>query len=360
MDELSHSYVRMVCGPQAQLDNPKAVVDFVDELKSIVEKSSQPRRNFLIDASTPHGDVMITESSAMKPSVGWVTLPVTEGIRQGVHEWCITIVNQGETTDGSGLMIGLIPKNFSKYDSFISQGGGWCISRAGKFYGHWKRRDSSTSTISFGTGDRVIFTFDYKAAMMTVRVGSKSVVGELNSLTGEVFPAASLHYRNQHIRYDYHIVHDAHVKKIDWLGKHVLPQVASFVPLTSSQLYALQLNHYVFSPVFQDDDDDTGASSTTADSKEFSFSSPKVFQARLDIVKGAIRAVRSNAKVLRSKDIGVRSSLTPAMLREQQSELQNSSSDQGASANCGAIILIHLLFDSLSRRTPVSGVLVER
>ena len=59
--------------------------------------------------------------------VGWVTVHATEPISSGVHEWSIKIESQGETSDGSGLMLGIVPKTFNRYDSFISQGGGWSV-----------------------------------------------------------------------------------------------------------------------------------------------------------------------------------------------------------------------------------------
>eukprot|EP00754_Rhynchopus_humris_P051646 Rhum_TRINITY_DN9658_c1_g1::Rhum_TRINITY_DN9658_c1_g1_i1::g.34578::m.34578 len=164
------------------------------------------RRNtsFLIDATTPHGDVLVNENRAIKPATGWVTVHALEPITQGVHEWSIKIENQGETSDGSGLMLGVVPKSFCRYDSFISQGGGWCLSRAGKFYGQWKRVEGvgSANPLVFCTGDTVLFELDMEAARLTVTVGDRFVVGEVSKLTPEVFPAVSLHYRQQHVYFE--------------------------------------------------------------------------------------------------------------------------------------------------------------
>ncbi|CAC9466896.1 SPRY_domain/HECT-domain_(ubiquitin-transferase)_-_putative [Leishmania infantum] len=251
MDQLSSLYVRMASGAHSQIHNPSSVMGFVDQMQSRMEKSSAPRKNYLIDSSTPHSDTVIAESSALKPSVGWVTLQVTEGIRRGIHEWGIKIEHHGESNDGSGLMLGIVPKNFTKYDTFISQGGGWCLSRAGKFYGHWRRTDSGGGVLTFGTGDRVVLTLDYDAAVMTVRVGDKTVVGELSGLTMEVFPAISLHYRHQHVRFDHHAVRETAEQHLPWLQRQAFPFAPAFLPLSFSEVQRLPLNSYLFSNLFQ-------------------------------------------------------------------------------------------------------------
>ncbi|CAJ1041121.1 putative SPRY domain/HECT-domain (ubiquitin-transferase) [Leishmania shawi] len=251
MDQLSSLYVRMASGSHSQLHNPISVIGFVDQMQSRMEKSSAPRKNYLIDSSTPHSDTVIAESSALKPSVGWVTLQVTEGIRRGIHEWGIKIEHHGESNDGSGLMLGIVPKNFTKYDTFISQGGGWCLSRAGKFYGHWRRTDTGGGVLTFGTGDRIVLTLDYDAAVMTVRVGDKMIVGELSGLTMEVFPAISLHYRHQHVRFDHHAVRETAEKHLPWLQRQAFPFAPAFLPLRFADVQRLPLNSYLFSNLFQ-------------------------------------------------------------------------------------------------------------
>lgn len=252
MDQLSSMYVRMASGAHSQLHHPASVMAFVDQMQSRMEKSSAPRRSYLIDPSTPHSDVVIAESSALKPSVGWVTLQVTEGIRRGIHEWGIKIEHQGESNDESGLMLGIVPKSFSKYDTFISQGGGWCLSRAGKFYGHWRRTDTGGGALTFGTGDRVVLTLDYDAAVMTVRVGEKVVVGELSGLTMEVFPSVSLHYRHQHVRFDYHAIRETSTQHLPWLQRQACPFAPAYMPLRFHEVQSLPLHSYLFSNLFQD------------------------------------------------------------------------------------------------------------
>ncbi|KAG5484413.1 hypothetical protein LSCM4_07980 [Leishmania orientalis] len=251
MDQLSSLYVRMASGAHSQMHNPSCVMGFVEQMQSRMEKSSAPRKNYLIDPSTPHSDTVISESSALKPSVGWVTLQVTEGIRRGIHEWGIKIEHHGESNDGSGLMLGIVPKSFNKYDTFISQGGGWCLSRAGKFYGHWRRTDTGGGVLTFGTGDRVVLTLDYDAAVMTVRVGDKTVVGELSGLTMEVFPAISLHYRHQHVRFDHHAVRETAEQHLPWLQRQAFPFAPAFLSLSFGEVQRLPLNSYLFSTIFQ-------------------------------------------------------------------------------------------------------------
>ena len=168
----------------------------------------------------------------MKPGLGWVTTHVTESLRRGKHEWGISIEHQGETNDGSGLMLGIVPKTFSKFDSFISQGGGWCLSRAGKIYGHWRRVDpANTVPLTFGTGDKVIFTLDFDTSRMSVRVGDRTLVGDINGLTADVYPAVSLHYRHQHVRFEYHKVHDRLGKTQSWTERFSFPGAAVHLPL---------------------------------------------------------------------------------------------------------------------------------
>ena len=181
----------------------------------------QRTASFLIDATTPHGDVLINENRAIKPATGWVTVHATEPISSGTHEWSIKIENQGETSDGSGLMLGVAPRSFCRYDSFISQGGGWCLSRAGKFYGQWKRVEGvgSSTPLVFGTGDTVVFELDTETARLTVTVGDRFVVGEIAKLTPEVFPAASLHYRQQHIYFDTRRLKQRQTTETGWFQK---------------------------------------------------------------------------------------------------------------------------------------------
>src|SRR5689334_11347186 len=102
--------------------------------------------SFLIDGTTPRQDVEILHfNTARNMRVGWITLHSVNSIgRSGVYEWAIRIDAEGDNPDGSGLMLGIVPVPFARYDSFVSQGGGWCISRAGKFYGNWMRLSAST------------------------------------------------------------------------------------------------------------------------------------------------------------------------------------------------------------------------
>ncbi|RNF12537.1 putative ubiquitin-protein ligase [Trypanosoma rangeli] len=359
MDELSMQYLRMANGPHGQLHDPADVVNFVEQMQLVVERSSAPRRNFLLDTTTPRGDVIITEASAMKPGNGWITLQVTEGIRRGVHEWCVKIEHQGETTDGSGLMLGIVPKSFAKYDSFISQGGGWCLSRAGKFYGHWRRQDNNLSVV-FGAGDRVVFILDYEAARMTVRVGDKSVVGEISNIAPEVYPAISLHYRHQFVRFEYHKVHDRHAKKLNWIERFAFPHASVYLPLTPDQLEKVPLDSYVFSSLFNEKGGQPGRWIQRQGSATFSsipldeaipiseeYETARAASARLTVVLRAIQAVRRYCGGgVTPVEVFLDRNITAEALRKNWHALSSRSAasrdGMDAALNCGALVLIHM------------------
>ncbi|CBH17265.1 hypothetical protein, conserved [Trypanosoma brucei gambiense DAL972] len=380
MDGLSTQYLQMANGPQSQMHDPVSVVNFVDQMQLAFERSTAPRKNFLLDSTTPRGDAIITEVSAMKPGNGWVTLQVTEGIRRGVHEWGVTIENQGETTDGSGLMLGIVPKSFSKYDSFISQGGGWCLSRAGKFYGHWRRHEANAS-VTFGTGDRVIFILDYEAARMTVRVGDKYVVGEISNIAPEVFPAVSLHYRHQFVRFEYRKVHDRQSKKLNWIERLAFPHATVFLPLTRQQLEDVPLGSYVFSPLFAEGQgcapprkrqgEHGPATCESLDTEErgaklhCDYEAHSAAKARLTVVLRAIQAVRrycTNGVVAAHTFLD--RNVTAEMLRSQRHALATRGSDRrgggDAAVDCGALILIHMFSHSSMTVTGVTMLPVLR
>ena len=60
-------------------------VDHVAQSMEVVEVPTQEQKNFVIDSATPHGDTVLTETSVLKPSVGWVTVHATEGLTGGCH-----------------------------------------------------------------------------------------------------------------------------------------------------------------------------------------------------------------------------------------------------------------------------------
>jgi hypothetical protein len=224
-DEIDRDCLQLVL----QTDGLMAQSEALDAITAKVDAAADMQRSretFLIDPTTPHGDSVISESSLYKSSLGWVTVHATEALRSGVHEWAVKIENQGESGDGSGLMLGIVPKTFNRYEAFISQCGGWCISRAGKLYGNWRRVDTNTNVVSlvFGTGDRVVFELDLDAGRMTVRVGDKCIVGEFSDLpeNPEVYPAISCHYRNQSVRFDYRRVVDRNTRRASWIDRGLI------------------------------------------------------------------------------------------------------------------------------------------
>ncbi|CCW66746.1 unnamed protein product [Phytomonas sp. Hart1] len=298
MDRHSLQYVLMISGQQNQLHNPNAIVNFSEQMQAVIMRGSTPRKNFLIDTTTPRGDVVITEDSAMKSVNSWVTFKVTEGIQRGLHEWSVYIENQGETSDGSGLMLGIIPQNFNKYDSFISQGGGWCLSRAGKFYGNWRRQDSNVPTLTYGTGDHVVFLLNYDNATMMVRVGNTYVIGEIHNLSTEVFPAISLHYRQQVVRFEYHLVCENSVtKQSDWMQRGVLTSAAAFIPMTYEHIERMPLASYLYSEAFKNSPVECISSerrgvTNEKDAKIMPYDSVEASRARLLTLANAFAAIR--------------------------------------------------------------------
>ena len=347
MEETDAEFVDMVVSLSGNLHNASNVQSFVDRMRTVADVNASTRKNFLFDSTTPHGDVIITESSAMKPGIGWVTVHVTESIRRGVHEWAVKVDHQGETSDGSGLMLGIVPKNFSKFDSFISQGGGWCLSRAGKFYGHWRRVDNNTSVSSlvFNTGDRVVFTLDVEAARMTVKVGDRYVVGELSNLCSEVYPAVSLHYRHQHVRMEYHKIHDRHAKRLHWIERGTFPAAPLYMPLTSRHMSLVPLDVYVFSSVFSALTADAETQRRHAESTALKYPGESVSQNRLSVAMRAFDAVARYSKAgLGHMEDRLGIELTPELLRGQVALSSTAAnSDRNFLVNCGALLMVHML-----------------
>lgn len=157
---------------------------------------------FDFDATSPHPGVAITDGVASRDSNGgWVTLRSTQPLTPACHQWAIRIVDQGEGNDGSGLMIGLIPKLQQHAapmlgSKYISELGGWCVSRAGESYGSWK-----CERVAFGSGSVVEFDVDFSAKTVTIVCGKETAIGHIPGLgeMDEVFPAVSLYYMNQKV-----------------------------------------------------------------------------------------------------------------------------------------------------------------
>eukprot|EP00659_Diplonema_papillatum_P001396 gene1396-2146_t len=155
---------------------------------------------FQLDTSTPHPGVRIEDDMAVKDTNGgWVTLKATKALSPGNHQWAVKIVDQGDGTDGSGLMVGLLPiltpANAATCLSskYISEMGGWCISRAGQTYGNWK-----CSRLSFHAGAVVELDVDFAKECISLSCGREKVVGAIAGLRDvEVYPAVSLYYINQ-------------------------------------------------------------------------------------------------------------------------------------------------------------------
>lgn len=159
---------------------------------------------FEIDVCTPHPGVAIQSSSAQRDTNGgWVTLRSKEPLTATNHQWAVRVLHHGESLDASGLMLGLLPQLSSQMiramgSKYISELGGWCISRAGDPYGEWK-----CECIPYGTGSVVEFDFDAASGNLYIVCGKRFVSGHISSLTDAdaVYPAFSLYYLNQKVAF---------------------------------------------------------------------------------------------------------------------------------------------------------------
>lgn len=157
---------------------------------------------FDVDLFTPHPGVAIDGASAQRETNGgWVTLRARTPLTAATHQWGIRIVDQGEGNDGSGLMLGIVPQLSSQSTSsmgnkYISELGGWCLSRAGDSYGAWK-----CDRLPFSTGCVVEFDWDASTGSLYIVCGKKKVTGHIPSLTelDVIYPAFSMYYLNQKV-----------------------------------------------------------------------------------------------------------------------------------------------------------------
>lgn len=159
---------------------------------------------FEVDPFTPHPGVAIDGSSAQRETNGgWVTLRSKEPLSSSNRQWAMRVVDQGDGTDESGLMIGLLPElntqsASSMSNKYISELGGWCLSRAGDTYGSWK-----CEKIPFRTGCVIEFDWDATTMMLYIVCGKKKVTGHIPNLSPSdvVYPAFSMYYLNQKLTF---------------------------------------------------------------------------------------------------------------------------------------------------------------
>lgn len=157
---------------------------------------------FEVDTTTQHPGVVVDGAVACRETNGgWVTLRSTQPLTAENHQWAIKVIDQGEGTDGSGLMVGLLPRvspgNANAMGSkYISELGGWCISRAGESYGAWK-----CDKMPYATGSVVEFDLDIPAKTLYIVCGKERAVAHIPSLhdDDEVYPAFSMYYLNQKV-----------------------------------------------------------------------------------------------------------------------------------------------------------------
>ena len=159
---------------------------------------------FEIDSTSPHPGIIIDgQVASRETNGGWVTLRSTKPLTSDNHQWAVKVLDHGEGNDGSGLMLGLLPKlNSSNVASmgskYVSELGGWCFSRAGESYGSWK-----CEKVPFRSGDVIEFDLDVAAKTLQVVCGKERAIGHIGSLTDadELFPAFSMYYLNQKLRF---------------------------------------------------------------------------------------------------------------------------------------------------------------
>jgi len=157
---------------------------------------------FELDSTTLHPGVVIDSDGVATRDTngGWVTLRATQPLTPQCHQWAVKILDHGEGADGSGLMLGLMPKVHphnagSLASKYISELGGWCISRAGECYGSWK-----CERLSFSTGCVVEFDLDFSTKQLHIVCGKDHAIGHIPQLTDdELYPAVSLYYMNQKV-----------------------------------------------------------------------------------------------------------------------------------------------------------------
>ena len=159
---------------------------------------------FTIDTSTPHPGVRIEDEVVIKDTNGgWVTLRSSKALSPGNHQWGVKVVDQGDGADGSGLMIGLLPRlqppatTSCLGSKYLSEVGGWCFSRAGQIYGNWK-----CERLGFSTGSVVELEVDFSSDTVSITCGRDKVVGHIRGIKdAEVYPAVSLYYINQKVMF---------------------------------------------------------------------------------------------------------------------------------------------------------------
>lgn len=157
---------------------------------------------FTIDNTTPHAGIIVESNTLTREqTTGWVTLRATRPLTTTNRTFAVRIIDVGQSSDGSGLMLGLLPRLPTAAvallgTKYISELGGWCLSRAGDCYGTWK-----CDRIPFTAGSVVEFEVDFATKTVHVVCGKDSAVGHIASLgdAEEVFPAVSMYYTGQKV-----------------------------------------------------------------------------------------------------------------------------------------------------------------
>ncbi|CAD2216364.1 hypothetical protein AGDE_00776 [Angomonas deanei] len=157
---------------------------------------------FEMDTQCPHPGVSLYDTVAQRETNGgWVTVRSKSPLTEDNHQWAVHIVDQGEGTDGSGLMVGMLPELSSSAlngmgSRYISELGGWCISRAGDTYGSWR-----CERVEFSSGCVLEFDWDAQSGTLYIVCGRRKVTAHIPSLSPKdlLYPAVSMYYLNQKV-----------------------------------------------------------------------------------------------------------------------------------------------------------------
>lgn len=172
------------------------------------------RTRFAFDVTTPHPGVTIDDECIVTKDTngGWVTVKSSTPLSPGNMNWSFKILDQGEGSDGSGLMLGFMAAPLSSYSDWLSsfgrkyiyELGGWCLSRSGILYGSYAR-----DRLPFGTGSVVEFSVDPAASTIELRISGGPYWPDTYSLVAaapgvpavELYPAVSLFYMDQRVAF---------------------------------------------------------------------------------------------------------------------------------------------------------------
>eukprot|EP00754_Rhynchopus_humris_P017302 Rhum_TRINITY_DN14551_c10_g1::Rhum_TRINITY_DN14551_c10_g1_i1::g.95888::m.95888 len=167
---------------------------------------------FFVDTATPHPGVRCEEDTATKiTGDDWVTLKGRDPLTPENHRWGLTVVAQGDVTDDTGLMVGILPApdantRANMSSSFLSELGGWGVSMGGHLFGNWAWQNSRKEFV-YMAGCMLEVDFEMATGNVTISCatcGHKHTVGRIDhggQLSKKLYPAVSLYYANQKVQF---------------------------------------------------------------------------------------------------------------------------------------------------------------